>query len=68
MTIELGMLVPRMCHEDQAPKFLNEIIEGMHQVARVIEDVKPDGIVMISSTGCLVLSTLSMPRLSIKGC
>ncbi|SFE40429.1 3,4-dihydroxyphenylacetate 2,3-dioxygenase [Bacillus sp. OV194] len=51
MTIELGMLVPhtpRMCHEDQAPKFLNEIIEGMHQVARVIEDVKPDVIVMIS--------------------
>jgi 3,4-dihydroxyphenylacetate 2,3-dioxygenase len=51
MTIELGMLVPhtpRMCHEDQAPEFLNEIVEGMHQVAKVIEEAKPDVVVMIS--------------------
>ncbi|CAG9614934.1 hypothetical protein BACCIP111899_04168 [Bacillus rhizoplanae] len=51
MTLELGMLVPhtpRMCHEDQAPEFLNEIIEGMHQVAKVIEEAKLDAIVMIS--------------------
>src|SRR5213595_3411003 len=51
MTLELGMLVPhtpRMCHEDQAPEFLNEIMEGMHQVAKIIEESKPDAIVTIS--------------------
>jgi 3,4-dihydroxyphenylacetate 2,3-dioxygenase len=51
MTIELGILAPhtpRMCHEDQAPEFLNEIVEGMHQVAKVIEKVKPDTVVIIS--------------------
>jgi len=51
MTLELGILTPhtpRMCHEDQAPEFLNEIVEGMHQVAKVIEEAKPDVLVMIS--------------------
>jgi 3,4-dihydroxyphenylacetate 2,3-dioxygenase len=51
MTLELGMLVPhtpRMCHEEQAPEFLNEIVEGMHQVAKIIEESKPDAVVIIS--------------------
>ncbi|MBA4493562.1 extradiol ring-cleavage dioxygenase [Paenactinomyces guangxiensis] len=51
MTIELGMLVPhtpRMCHEDQAPEFQKELVQGMHQAAKSIESVKPDAVVLIS--------------------
>ncbi|MFC4766525.1 extradiol ring-cleavage dioxygenase [Effusibacillus consociatus] len=51
MTIELGMLVPhtpRMCHEDKAPDFLRELVQGMHEVASVIETVKPDALLLVS--------------------
>jgi 3,4-dihydroxyphenylacetate 2,3-dioxygenase len=51
MTIELGMLVPhtpRMCHEEYAPDFQQELVRGMHEVAKVIEKVNPDTIVLIS--------------------
>ncbi len=51
MALELGMLVPhtpRMCHEEHAPEFQKELIQGMHEVARVIESVQPDAIVLVS--------------------
>ncbi|WP_110929695.1 DODA-type extradiol aromatic ring-opening family dioxygenase [Bacillus massiliglaciei] len=51
MTIELGMLVPhtpRMCHEEKAPDFQKEIIQGMHKTRSVIEQIRPDAIVIVS--------------------
>lgn len=51
MTIELGMLVPhtpRMCFADQAPDFQSDIIYAMNEVENVIQDIKPDVIVIIS--------------------
>jgi 3,4-dihydroxyphenylacetate 2,3-dioxygenase len=37
-----------MCHEDQTPEFQKELVEGMQSVARVIESIKPDAIVLVS--------------------
>ncbi|MBN2910852.1 extradiol ring-cleavage dioxygenase [Polycladomyces sp. WAk] len=51
MSIELGLLVPhtpRMCHEDRTPEFQKELVKGMHSVARIIEKIKPDAIVLVS--------------------
>lgn len=51
MTIELGMLVPhtpRMCHEERAPEFQKDLVRAMHEVAKVIENVNPHVVVLIS--------------------
>ncbi|MBS4208321.1 extradiol ring-cleavage dioxygenase [Bacillus sp. FJAT-50079] len=51
MTIELSMLVPHVpsiCHEDQVPDFQQDIVTAMKQVAKQIEHIKPDVIVIVS--------------------
>jgi 3,4-dihydroxyphenylacetate 2,3-dioxygenase len=51
MTIELTMIVPHvpsMCHEDQVPDFQQNIVHGMKEVAKAIEQIKPDAIVLVS--------------------
>ncbi|WP_409304790.1 extradiol ring-cleavage dioxygenase [Peribacillus sp. SCS-155] len=51
MTIELSMLaphVPSMCHEDQVPDFQKDLVLSMKKVARQIESIKPDAIVLVS--------------------
>ena len=51
MTLELAMLVPhtpRMCYEEHAPTFQKELISGMHEAARIIENIQPDAIVIVS--------------------
>ncbi|ADI27034.1 putative oxidoreductase [Geobacillus sp. GHH01] len=51
MSLELAMLVPhtpRMCFEDRTPEFQHELVKGMHEVAKIIEQVKPDTLVLIS--------------------
>lgn len=52
MSIELGILsthVPRICHEEAAPEFQRPLVNGLHQAAKIIEDVQPD-VVVIAST------------------
>ncbi|MCM3706615.1 MULTISPECIES: DODA-type extradiol aromatic ring-opening family dioxygenase [Cytobacillus] len=51
MTIELSLLVPHvpsMCHEDQAPDFQQPMVSAMKEVAKDIEQIKPDVIVLVS--------------------
>ena len=51
MSIELSMLVPHapsLCHEDQAPDFQQSIVAGFKKVAKQIEQIKPDVIVLVS--------------------
>ena len=51
MTIELSLLaphVPSICHEDQVPEFQREMVNAMKDVAKQIETIKPDVIVLVS--------------------
>ncbi|MFC5590688.1 extradiol ring-cleavage dioxygenase [Sporosarcina soli] len=51
MTIELSMLVPHVpsiCHEDQVPDFQQDLVTEMKQVAKQIEQIRPDAIVLVS--------------------
>lgn len=51
MSIELSMLVPHVpsiCHEDQIPDFQENMVSAMKDAAKVIEDIKPDAIVLVS--------------------
>lgn len=51
MTIELSMLVPHVpsiCHEDQVPDFQQNMVTEMKLVAKQIEEIKPDVIVLVS--------------------
>lgn len=51
MTIELSLLaphVPSICHEDQVPDFQRDMVNAMKEVAKKIEHLKPDVIVLIS--------------------
>ncbi|WCK52322.1 extradiol ring-cleavage dioxygenase [Aneurinibacillus sp. Ricciae_BoGa-3] len=51
MSLELAMLVPhtpRMCHEEFAPEFQRELVQGMHQVAGIIESSQPDVLLLVS--------------------
>jgi 3,4-dihydroxyphenylacetate 2,3-dioxygenase len=51
MTIELSMLVPHVpsiCHEDQVPDFQQDLVTEMKQVAKQIEQINPDAIVLVS--------------------
>jgi 3,4-dihydroxyphenylacetate 2,3-dioxygenase len=51
MSIELSVLtphVPSICHEENAPEFQKAMIEGMKDVAKQIEQIKPDVIVLVS--------------------
>lgn len=51
MTIKLSMLVPHVpsiCHEDQVPDFQQDLVTEMKQVAKQIEQIKPDAIVLVS--------------------
>ncbi|MBU8732301.1 MEMO1 family protein [Cytobacillus oceanisediminis] len=51
MTIELSMLVPHVpsiCHEDQVPDFQQPMVNAMKEVAKDIEQIKPDAIVLVS--------------------
>ncbi|MEW9670951.1 extradiol ring-cleavage dioxygenase [Ammoniphilus sp. 3BR4] len=52
MTIGLGVItahVPRICFEDKAPAFYQPLIQGMKEVAKEIERIKPDAVVLIST-------------------
>jgi 3,4-dihydroxyphenylacetate 2,3-dioxygenase len=51
MTIELSMLVPHVpsiCHEDQVPDFQQKMVDSMKKVAKDIEKIRPDAIVLVS--------------------
>ncbi|MBB6447920.1 DODA-type extradiol aromatic ring-opening family dioxygenase [Bacillus benzoevorans] len=51
MTIELSILaphVPSICHEDQAPDFQQNMVDGMKEVAKDIANIKPDAVVLVS--------------------
>lgn len=51
MTIELSMLVPHVpsiCHEENAPEFQKDMVAAMKQVAKDIQKIKPDVIVLVS--------------------
>jgi 3,4-dihydroxyphenylacetate 2,3-dioxygenase len=51
MPLSLGILaahVPRICHEDKAPDFQRALVNGMHQAAAAIREVKADVIVLMS--------------------
>ncbi|WP_102271735.1 DODA-type extradiol aromatic ring-opening family dioxygenase [Cytobacillus massiliigabonensis] len=51
MTIELSMLVPHVpsiCHEDQVPDFQQDMVSAMKRMAKEIEQIKPDVIVLVS--------------------
>lgn len=51
MTIELSMLVPHVpsiCHEDQVPDFQQNMVTEMKLVAKQIEKIKPDVLVLVS--------------------
>jgi 3,4-dihydroxyphenylacetate 2,3-dioxygenase len=51
MPIELSMLVPHVpsiCHEDQVPDFQQPMVDAMKEVAKDIEQIKPDAIVLVS--------------------
>lgn len=51
MTIELSLLVPHVpsiCHEDQVPDFQLGMVTGMKEVAKQIEEIQPDAIVLVS--------------------
>ncbi|MBN8199205.1 MULTISPECIES: extradiol ring-cleavage dioxygenase [Bacillaceae] len=51
MTIELCMLVPHVpsiCHEDQVPDFQQPMVTAMKELAKDIEQIKPDAIVLVS--------------------
>ncbi|UOE56836.1 extradiol ring-cleavage dioxygenase [Bacillus sp. CMF12] len=51
MTIELSVLVPHVpsiCHEDQVPDFQQPMVNAMKEVAKDIEQIKPDAIVLVS--------------------
>lgn len=64
MTIELSVLaphVPSICHEEEAPDFQQPMVDGLKDVAKEIEEIKPDAIVLISchwpSTFCHYVDT-----------
>ena len=51
MTIELSMIVPHVpsiCHEDQAPDFQKNMVDGLKEVSKEIAQIKPDVIVLVS--------------------
>ncbi|MGS2777051.1 DODA-type extradiol aromatic ring-opening family dioxygenase [Robertmurraya sp. GLU-23] len=51
MTIELCTLVPHVpsiCHEDAVPDFQRNMVEGLKEVAKDIERIAPDVIVLVS--------------------
>lgn len=51
MTIELSMLVPHVpsiCHEDQVPDFQSDMVAGMKDLAKEIQQISPDVIVLVS--------------------
>lgn len=51
MTIELSMLVPHVpsiCHEENAPEFQKDMVSALKQVAKDIQKIKPDVIVLVS--------------------
>lgn len=51
MSIELSLLVPHIptiCHEDQTPDYQQNIVAAMKDVAKEIQGLKPDVIVLVS--------------------
>jgi 3,4-dihydroxyphenylacetate 2,3-dioxygenase len=51
MTIELSMLaphVPSICHEKDIPEFQQDMVSAMKEVAKEIEAIKPDVLVLVS--------------------
>jgi 3,4-dihydroxyphenylacetate 2,3-dioxygenase len=51
MTIELSMIaphVPSICHESTIPEFQQQLVDEMKKVAKQIEEIKPDAIVLVS--------------------
>ncbi|OES44737.1 MEMO1 family protein [Domibacillus iocasae] len=51
MPILFSMLaphVPSICHEENAPDFQHDMIDGLKQTAKRIEELKPDVIVLVS--------------------
>lgn len=52
MTIEFSLIaphVPSMCHEDQVPNFQQDMAAAMKMiVAKQIEEINPDVIVLVS--------------------
>lgn len=51
MTVELSILtphVPSICHEDQAPEFQKDMVNGMKEVSKKIYSLNPDVIVLVS--------------------
>ncbi|MEQ2525933.1 extradiol ring-cleavage dioxygenase [Robertmurraya yapensis] len=51
MTIELSLLaphVPSICHEEQAPEFQKDMVASMKGLAKKIESIKPDVVVLVS--------------------
>jgi 3,4-dihydroxyphenylacetate 2,3-dioxygenase len=51
LTILFSMLaphVPSICNEENAPEFQQDMIDGLKQTAKKIEELKPDVIVLVS--------------------
>lgn len=51
MPLEFSVLTPhspRICHEENVPDFQKDMVEGMKKVGKIIEETKPDAIILVS--------------------